>query len=58
MGVHEVPSFCVFVHVIEEVFYSHLGGFVSYGGESQAHLFCWSLDSLRGEVVEYAGCKA
>ena len=58
MGVHEVPSFCVFVHVIEEVFYSHLGGSVSYGGESQAHLFCWSLDSLRGEVVEYAGCKA
>ena len=58
MGVREVPPFCVFVHVVEEVFYPHLSGSVSYGGESQSHFFCWSLDPLRGEVVEYAGCLA
>ncbi len=40
------------------MFYSHLGGAVPDGGKSQAHLFGWPLDPLRGEVVYYAGCKA
>ncbi len=51
VGVSKVSPLGVFVHVDEEVFYSHLGGSVPDGGESQAHLFCWPLDSLRGEVV-------
>ena len=51
MGVCQVSSFCVFVHIVEEVFYSHLGGSVPYGREPHAHLFGWSLYPLRGEVV-------
>ncbi len=56
--VRKVSSFCVFVHVIEKVFNSHLGGSVPYGREPQAHFLGWSLYPLRGEVVEYAGCVA
>ncbi len=51
-------SFRVFVHAVEEVFNSHLGGLVPYRRESQAHFFCWPLDSLRGEDVEEAGGEA
>ncbi len=58
MRVGKISSFCVFVHIIKKVFDSHLGGSVPYGREPQAHLLGWSLYSLRGEVVEYAGCEA
>ncbi len=51
MGVGKVSPFGVIVHIVEEVFYSHLDGSVLYGGESQAHFFGWPLDSLRWEVV-------
>ncbi len=58
MGVGQVSSFRVFVHVVEEVFSSHLGGPVPYRLESQAHFFCWPLYSLRGEVVKKASGEA
>ncbi len=51
VGVGKVSSFRIFVHIIEEVFDSHLGGSVPYGREPQAHLLGWSLYPLRGEVV-------
>ncbi len=50
MGEGKVSPFCVFVYVVEEVFYSHLGGSVPYGREPQAHLFGWSLYPLRGKL--------
>ncbi len=58
MRVCQVSSFCILIHIVEEVFYSHLGGSVSYGREPQAHFFGWSLYPLSGEVVKYAGCEA
>ncbi len=58
MGVCQVSPFGVFVHDVEEVFYTYLGGLVPYQRESQAHFFCWPLYSLRGEVVEKVNGEA
>ncbi len=52
MGVGHESSFKVCVHVVDEVFRSHLDGFVPDGREIQAHFFCRPLDALCGEVVE------
>ena len=54
MGVGKESPFVLFVHVGEEVCYSHLGGSIPNGRESQPHFFCWPLDPLRGEYVYYA----
>ncbi len=40
MGVGKESPFGVFVHVGEEVFYSHLDDSIPDGGKSQAHLLC------------------
>ncbi len=58
MGVGQVSPFGEFVHVVEEVFSSHLGGPVPYRRGSQAHFFCWPMYSLRGEVVDKASGEA
>ncbi len=54
VGVGQESPFGVYVHVVEEVFHSHLGGLAPYRRETQAHFFCWPLYSLRREVVEKA----